>query len=242
MANIKIPSFLKQEGESLIFNQDGEFIFYAPEIYFDRGDAIIVGEYVNIIGIMDYAIFDKDGKNKGLKRFYFPTVFLTKPYQMDKMKNVKLTQSQSAKDYRLLRYKKGDVIVVSTKVPMNVSNIEDFYRIFLAGKLPNTIPYDKLQEYMMDNAAYNGESYGVNMQIFGILIGVMARDPSNPNKAFRNTKWTDPTAYKFLPIREVPKYISPSQSITSENWDNAIVGAVMNPTDVESPMEKLLMG
>ena len=112
MANYKVPSFLRKEGDSLVFNQEGEFIFYVPEIYFDRGDAIIVGEYVNIIGIMDYAIFDKDGKNKGLKRFYFPTVFLTKPYQMDKMKNVKLTTSQPAKDYRLLRYKKDDVIVL----------------------------------------------------------------------------------------------------------------------------------
>jgi hypothetical protein len=242
MTKRDVPSFLTKSGDSLIFNEDGEFIFYVPEIYFDRGDALITGEYVNIIGIMDYAIFDKNGKSKGLKRFYFPTVFLTKPYQMDKMKNVKLTSSQKAKDYRLLRYKKGDVIVVSTKVPQNPAYIEDFYRIFLAGKLPNTIPYDKLQEYMIDNAAYNGESYGVSMQIFGILIGVMARDPNNPNKAFRHTKWTDPTAYNFLPITEVPKYISPSQSITSQNWDNAIVGAIMNPTDTESPMEKLLMG
>ena len=132
--------------------------------------------------------------------------------------------------------------MVSTKVPENPSNIEDFYRIFLSGKLPTTIPIDKLQDYMIDNCTYNGESYGVNIQIFGILIGVMARDLNNPNKAFRHTKWTDPTAYRFLPIREVPKYISPSQSITSENWDNAITGAIMNPNDVESPLEKLMMG
>lgn len=241
MAN-GVPSFLKKDGDSLIFNQEGEFIFYVPEIYFDRGDAIITGEFVNTLGIMDYAIFDTNGKSKGLKRFYFPTVFLTKPYQMDKMKNVKLTKSQEARDYRLLRYRKGDTVVVSTKVPESPSNIEDFYRIFLSGKLPTTIPIDKLQDYMMDNCTYNGESYGVNIQIFGILIGVMARDLNNPNKAFRHTKWTDPTAYRFLPIREVPKYISPSQSITSENWDNAITGAIMNPNDVESPLEKLMMG
>lgn len=241
MAN-GVPSFLVKSGDALLFNEDGEFIFYVPEIYFDRGDAIITGEYVNIIGIMDYAIFDKNGKSKGLKRFYFPSVFLTKPYQMDKMKNVKLIESQDPRDYRLLRYKKGDAIVVSTRVPMNATNIEDFFRIFLTGKIPTTIPVDKLQEYMIDNCTYNGESYGVNIQIFGILIGVMARARNDPSKAFRHTKWTDPTNYQFLPIREIPKYISPSQSISSENWDNAIVGAIMNPTDVESPMEKLMMG
>jgi len=32
-----VPSFLKKDGDSLIFNKPGEFIFYVPEIYFDRG-------------------------------------------------------------------------------------------------------------------------------------------------------------------------------------------------------------
>ena len=237
-----IPSFLRKDGDSLVFNQDGEFIFYVPEIYFDRGDALVVGEYVNIIGIMDYAIFDEKGKTNGLKRFYFPTVFLTKPYTMDKQKNVKLTKSQPASDFRLLRYKKDDVIVVSTLVPESPYNIEDFYKIFLRAKLPNTIPYDKLHEYFIDNCNYNGEDYSVSIQVFGFIIGEIARDQHNMHKAFRHTDWTDPTSYRLLPITDLPKYISPMQSISSENWDNAIIGAIMNPSDVESPMERLLMG
>ena len=122
-----IPSFLRKDGDSLVFNQDGEFIFYVPEIYFDRGDALVVGEYVNIIGIMDYAIFDEKGKTNGLKRFYYPTVFLTKPYTMDKQKNVKLTKSQRASGFRLLQYKKNDVMIVSTLGPVTAYNIKIFY-------------------------------------------------------------------------------------------------------------------
>lgn len=237
-----VPSFLRKEGDSLIFDKPGEFIFYVPEVYFDRGDALIVGEMVRIIGIMDYAIFDEKGKTNGLKRFYFPSIFLTQPSSIDKQKNVKLTKSQPAKDYRLLRYKKDDVIVVSTRVPQSPYNIEDFYKIFLTGKLPTTIPIDKLQDYFIDNCNYNGEDYGVSIQVFGFIIGEIARDPNNLNKAFRLTDWTDPTAYRCIPLSDLPKYISPSQSITSENWDRAIVGAIMNPSDVESPMEKLIMG
>lgn len=236
-----IPSFLRQEGDSLIFNKPGEFIFYVPEEYFDRGDALIVGEYVNIMGIMDYAIFDEKGKTNGLKSFKFPTIFLTKPSSIDKMKNVKLTESQPAKDYRLMRYSKDDVIVVSTRVPQSPYNIEDFFKIILNAKLPTTIPIDKVQDYFIDNCEHNGEDYGVSIQVFGFIIGVIARDPNNLSKAFRHTNWTDPTAYRFLPLSDVPKYISPSQSITSENWDRAIVGAIMNPSDVESPMERLMM-
>lgn len=40
----------------------------------------------------------------------------------------------------------------------------------------------------------------------------------------------------------VPKYISPFSSITSENWDDAVVNAIINDKTVDSPMEKILMG
>lgn len=68
----KVPKFLKREGDSLVFDQEGQFVFYVPEVFFSRGDAQIKGEYVNLLGILDYAIFDKNGKHDGLKRFYFP--------------------------------------------------------------------------------------------------------------------------------------------------------------------------
>lgn len=242
MAEYKVLPFLKRDGDTLLFNEEGELIFYVPETYFDRGDAIIEGEYVNILGIFDYAIFDKNGKNGGLKRFFFPSVFLTKPYQIDKQKNVRLTASQPVTDYRLLRFKKGDAVVVSTKVPANGLNIESFYKIFLYGKLPTTIPITKLQDYFTKNIALNGSSYGVSLQMFGFIIGIMARAKNDLKKEFRHTKWTDPTDYKMISIMDLPKYISPSQSIGSQNWDNAIVGAIMNPSDVDSPLEKLLMG
>ena len=238
----KLPSFVKRDGDSILFNQDGEFIFYVYEEFFQKEYALIKGEYVNLIGVLDYAIFDEKGKNSGLKRFYFPSVFLTKPYAMDKMKNVKLTASQEPNDFRLLRYKKGDAIIVSTKVPQELMNMEDFYKIFLYGKLPTTIPYDKLQDYFNKNINLNGSSYGLNIQTFGFVISEVCRDPKDLNKAFRHTKFTDKTAYRPISIIDVPKYISPHQSLSSQNWDSAIVGAIMHPTDVDSPLETLVMG
>ena len=79
-----IPKFLKRDGDKLLFNQDGEFIFYVPELYFTRSCAIIVGDMVNIIGVLDYTILDKNGKNNGLHLFRFPTVFLTRPNIIEK--------------------------------------------------------------------------------------------------------------------------------------------------------------
>jgi len=241
MANYQVPKFLRRDGDALIFNEDGELIFYVPDTYFDRGDAFVVGEFINLIGIFDYSVFDKNGKNNGLHRFNFPTAFLAKPSTVDKQKQIKLTKSQPPTDYRLLRFKKGDAVVVSVKVPQSNDNIEAFYKIFLYGKLPRTIPITKLQEYFVNNIALNGSDYGVNLQMFGFIFSEMCRDPNNLSKAFRNTKYTDPTAYTMISIMDLPKYISPNQSIGSQNWDTALVGAITNPTNVESPLEKLLM-
>ena len=268
-----VPKFLKRDGDSLLFNQDGQFVFYVPEIYFSRGDAQFKGEYVNLLGILDYTIIDDSGKNCGLKRFYFPTVFLCKPSRTEKVKNVHLKKvlqpkvlhnaavwdddpttiantnnedydndSVHAQDYRLLIFEKGDAVVVSTKVPQNIANVEDFYRIFLTGKLPTTIPYDKLHEYFPESIRLNGASYGINMQMFGIVIGEMCRDPRDPAKAFRHTNFRDQRSYSAISIKNLPKYISPNSSISSENWDLGVIGAIMNPSDKSSPLEKLLMG
>lgn len=257
-----VPSFLKRDEDSLLFNENGQFVFYVPEIYFDRGDAQIKGEYINLLGILDYTIFKEDGSNIGLKRFYFPTVFLCKPSRTEKVKNVHLKKILQPKvlhnsavieendsddnihsqDYRLLIFEKGDAVVVSTRVPQNIANVEDFYRIFLTGKLPTTIPYDKLQDYFIESMSLNGSSYGMSLQMFGVVISEMCRDPKDPARAFRHTKFRDQRSYRAISIKDLPKYISPSSSISSENWDLGVLGAIMNPTNANSPMEKLLMG
>lgn len=239
-----VPKFLRRDGDSLLFDQEGEFVFYVPEIYFDAGrkDAVINGEYVNLLGILDYAIFSPTGYSSGPKRFFFPTVFLTRPSRIEKQKNVKLKPGVDPQDYRLLIYNKDDPVVVSTKVPQDIANVESFYRIFLYGKLPVTIPYDKMQDYFTESIALNGSSYSITMQMFGFVIGEICRSKTNLNIPFRLTDFTDLTSYKPLGIRDVPKYISPNSSIGSENWDNAVVGAIMHPNDVGSPMEKLIMG
>ncbi len=237
-----VPKFLKRDGDALLFNDEGQFVFYVPETYFDRGDAQIKGEYINLLGILDYTIYKPNGSNIGLKRFNFPTVFLCKPSRIEKSKKIRLKSVVDPQDYRLLIFEKGDAVVVSTKVPQNIANVEDFYRIFLTGKLPTTIPYDKLQNYFIDSMELNGSSYGMTLQMFGVVISEICRDPNNPSKAFRQTKFTDQMAYKAISIKDLPKYISPSSSIGSENWDLGVVGAIMNPTNTNSPMEKLLMG
>lgn len=235
----QVPKFLKRDGEALLFNQEGEFVFYVPEEQFDKNIATINGRYVSIMGLLNYAIFDEKGKHGGLRTFKFPTMFTCRPYLIEKLKEVKLTEHTKEHDYRVLRFKKDDQVVTSVKVAQDVENSEKFYNLFLSGKLPTTIPYDKLHEYFIENIQLNGASYGMNIQLFGILVSEMCRDPKDIRRLFRNTDIKNMNEYDTINVKDIPKYVSPFTSITSENWDEAIMNADINKNTNYSPLEKL---
>jgi len=235
-----IPPFLKRNKDALLYNSEGSLVFYIPEVYFERKYAIISGEYVNLLGVLDYAIYDKNGKTSGLKQFRFPTVFLCKPSSIEKLRNTKLTVESEVQDYRLLKFMKGDEVVSSVKVPQMIDNVEEFYKLFTCGKLPTTIPYKELQNYFTESIALNGSNYGVTTQMFGFVISEMCRDPKDLSKPYRLTPMKTETGYTALSLKDIPKLISPYTAITSENWDEAVVSAIINKNKVDTPMEKLL--
>lgn len=237
----KLPSFLKKEGDSILFNGEGELQFYVPENYFDRGFAEVKGEITLLIGVFDYTIVDKSGKNGGLKQFRLPTSFLSKPGGFESLKDVKLTKNSDSQDYRILKYSKGDVVIVSTRVPKSVANAEIFYNIYTSGKLPNTIKYDDIHNYFLENININGASYGCNMQLFGIVISEMSRKPDDVYTLYRHSNSNDLNAYKCISLKEVPKYVSPFTSVTSENWDESMMNAILNDGHTASPLETSFM-
>lgn len=239
-----VPKFLRKDGDILRFNETGKtFIFYVPEKYFTTKDAIVIGEYVNVLGILNYEIVDdKTGKSiTGLRLFNYPTVFICRPNNIEKQKALQINKSAGPADYRLLRFKKDAEVVSSVKSPEDIVNVESFYNLLMRGNLPNTIPYNQLQNIVYDNMKLNGYSYGITLQMVGLLISEIYRSSTNIDIPFRLSDSKDQLDYKAIDIRQIPKHTSPFVSLTSENWDEAVVGAVMTKNRKDSPMEKLLM-
>lgn len=239
-----IPKFLRKEGDTLYFNQDNAtLIFYIPELYFERNFANVVGDIINLIGIFNYTIEEDNGKNNGLHTFNFPTVFLTQPGEVQKIRNVKLTKTTDNTDYRLLKFSKGDKVVVSTKVPKDIINAELFYKMFTTGKIPTTTPYVEMQNYFMDNIKLTGNKYSMNYQLFGIIAAEMCRSPRDPKVLFRHTKMDDMTGYKMISIKDAPRYISAFTAINSEVKEEAIANSIINSAEDKnhkySPLERL---
>lgn len=247
---MRCPSFLKQVGDSLVFNlDDSEFVFYVPESYFDNTSknpiAQVDGEYVSMIGLCNYAIIDKNGKRGQLKLFNFPTMILCKPYTIEKVKDLKLDENIDPDDYRLLRFAKDDEVISQTRVPRLVDNVELFYKLtVISAKTPTTVPYDVGWKLFMDNMDLNSSSYGLSAQLFGVLWAALCRDPKDISKPFRLSKMENMNAYKPITIKLVPKFISPYTSLTSENFDESLQSAIMmkDKEDIPfTPLEKIIM-
>ena len=242
-SSAKIPPFTRLEGDKLYYNQDDhELIFYIPDNYFTSKIAEILGNVVRLMGIFNYTIADKNGKNIGLKTFNLPTEFYSEPGEITKLKNAKLIKQQEPSDYTLLHYRKGDLIIAQNPVE-DVANAESFFKMFLiSAKFPTTIPYDELYTYFAKNASLNGFSYGVTDQLFGMMMSEICRNPNNETVPFRLSGIKDMNAYKPISVKTVPKYVSPYAAITSENWDQAVVSAILTKPGKKSPMEPILMG
>jgi len=240
--------FYRKENDSIVYNGKGYLVYYVPEEYFASGCANVVGEYINLLGIFNYAIFDENGKSSGLKTFNFPSIFLAQPSEVERVKDVQLTKTSEKQDYRLLKFKNGDKLIVQVKVPQDIENVELFFKIFvITGKSPDTIPYPEVYKYFLDSMAANAGSYNVSNQLFGILQSEIYRDPTDKSRPFRiskakkNKEWTN---YINIPIKDVPDYISPFVSITSENFDDSLIQAIlMDGKEVKSsPLERVLTG
>ena len=240
-----LPSFIKEDKQKLIFNDPNkEFLAYIPEKYFDRRIAEVVGEFIDILGIFDFTVQDiKTGKNIGLHPFRFPTVFTTHPSQVDKVKAVKLTKDSEFMDYRILRYREGDELVVSTDVVQFIGNVEKLVNLwYILGSINNTIPYDKLHEYIIENMALNGNSYGLNAQMFGFTISELCRSTKDSNIPFRLSGTDNMHDYKSMSVKDISKLVSPYTAIISEDFDTSLVYAMMNETPKDTPLEKILVG
>jgi len=81
------------------------------------------------------------------------------------------------------------------------------------------------------------------MQLFGIMQSELCRDPKDLSRPFRLTDMKDMNAYKHVSIKEIPNYISPYVSITSENFDESLMASILiDDKDIKStPLEKIIM-
>jgi hypothetical protein len=180
-------------------------------------------------------------------RFYLPTIFTCKPDRFEKVKNLSLNGLRAI-DYRILHFKKGDEVISSIYLPQNVDNAEVVLKALLinTGKVPPSVPYNKIQDYIVDSIRINGNDYGIGKPLFGIPISEAYRNEHDITQPYRYSKMKDQYSYKQIGIGLVAKYTSPFIAFTSENFDESIMASLLLSEDpktdeIETPLEKILM-
>nr|DAE82581.1 MAG TPA: hypothetical protein [Caudoviricetes sp.] len=237
-----LPAYFKRVNDSIVYDGQGTLKVYVPEKQFDLNIAKIHGDFIDILGIVPYAIEDESGKMSKLHKINYPTVFSTKPTKVDKLTNVVLTKESKAQDYRVLSFANGAPIVVHTKVPQSTDYVKAMLNLFIiTGNIPNTIPYDKIHEYLDKNIRANGANYGINAQLWGVIFSELCRSKKDLDIPFRLSKDTDMYDYESISVKEVSKILSPFAAIQSENFDDSVVHAIMTDRESTSPLEKILM-
>lgn len=241
-----LPNGIIKKDESVYWAGKGEFLLFVPDFYFDMKLAVITGEFVSVLGVLNYAISTDSNTYGKIRQFYFPSMFTTKPGYIEKIKNFEITECYKA-DYRVFHYTNNNIdqVISSTKISKEIGNVEDLFRLFYkTGKTPNTVMYDEMQNYPMSSIEVAGSSFGINIGLFGIVQGELCRDPEDLSKPFRLSSTIDKNmcGYKEISLSDAPKYVSPYASLTSENFDSGVIGAVMSKPKSPSALEKVFTG
>ena len=145
---MKVSDFFKWDGESLLYNKDdgSELLIYVPEVFFDDSTknpiARIDGEFVSCLGLLTWNTISKSGQLGKYRIFNFPTMLLFKPYEIDKVKNISLGDNLDPDNYRVMKFRFGDQVIVQKHVPQIVDNVELFYKLaVISNKIPKGISY-----------------------------------------------------------------------------------------------------
>lgn len=253
---MKVSDVFKWDGESLLYNRDdgSEMLIYIPEVFFDDTTknpiARIDGEYISCLGLLTWNIINKEGKLGKFRLLNFPTMILFKPYEVTKVRNISLGDNLKPDNYRVMKFRFGDQVVVQKHVPQLVDNVELFYKLaVISNKIPKGISYQEGWKIFLENGFLNGINYKLSAQLFGILWSELCRDPENVSTPFRLSKTCDGgDYYNYNPIsiKLTPKYVSPYTAIISEGFDEGIMAADVLSTKsdkelLNSPLEKIIM-
>lgn len=263
----EIPSFTKREGNAIIFKGDGILQYYIPETYFEGKSATVQGSYIKLLGSFTYRIISKTGVLGTLRTFVYPSIFLCKPSLIekkldsdifvgkddDKLHNIDEEGSKGKQHmFRVLTFNPGDQLITNVYTPKDMDNVNDLLQLHIkTGKIPTTIRYDDLYNYIYESMELNGGSFAIHSQVMGVIYSKICRDPDDISNIFRLSKAINENmnAYIPIPINEVPKYISPFAAISSENFDEAVMSSVLLSDEIEkgkrkhteSPLEQVMM-
>lgn len=242
-------SFLREVGDQVIFV--GNYMeVYLPKFYFEKGIAITKGVEIETLGIFNFKVFSSEEKkeNSPVRTYSFPSIISTKPSSSYNANIPKLVEEADESEFTVLKYYKGDIFITNVNTTQKSDNVQMFIDLLNAGKLPKTIPYDKILELEIINTSFNGVNLKVPGTVMELIISEIYRDKQDLTKPFRLRAGSGQKVsmydYKAINMKSIPTFNSTFTAVTFEDIDYNLTASVnktrQGKKELVSPIEKTI--
>lgn len=216
---------------------------YIPMQYFNDGNAINNGTSIETFGILYTKAFPNGSENE-LKLWNIPTAIHLMIYG-SKDRTIKIHNKNI--DVLALEYPKGSYIMHQS-IPRGREIANMFLNLILAGKVPNTISYQKIIDIWWKNLEISGVSLKVPSKIYEMIIATIYRNPNNLKERYgqRFAKQSNPSGldYESGNVRSVVKDLSTFSGMVFEDIGTMISNGINNSLEGNeepiSPLEKII--
>lgn len=206
---------------------------YIPE-YFTRTGLADIGSDIYIVGI--YAIVDENG-NYAISNT--PAKMRIKPSFTRELKINDM-------DYLGFVFEPGSIVIDNTELYKSDTILYYIFNDILSkGRMPFQLSYDDIGEIFANAKEFTGSSIVEKWEIVGTMISMLARDPKNPDKQFREViktfKDVDNIKPYWSPIRSVQFMATNTMSkLAGSYFSDGMVSALTTETDKVEPIEAIL--
>lgn len=224
---------------------------YIPQDYFDGGIAEeFGGDHISTLGVFNAEFFsdvDTTKKIGKLETVNIPTKINIYPSSQES-REIELIPGTGPIQYQVMKFFKNEPF--TDKFTIKSSNsASDFVNIMEAGKLPRTIPYDKLYAIWTMNMEMNGVTMPeVPSASREMMIAEKHRDAKNNAFRFGIRAGKDPKVslyeYRAVSARALTKYSSTFAGVTFEDFDSMVINGLNNSKSgrkqIQSPIEPVI--
>lgn len=219
------------------------FEIYIPIDFFEDGLAEDLGNMVNLFGLVPVGIFEKD-KFSHFDTLNIPMWHKYNVFESD-TKDINIPGLGMTK-CKVLRYLKGHQLCGAMLLE-DSSNAQMFLRQITYGKVPTTIPYNRVLTVWQKNQRLNAVNFGVPSITQEVVLSCCYRYKKDPSKKFAEIYGKDPHTnlfdYEMAGIRRICQVTSTFTGITFESFDDTVTMSLNRSRDhkkeTDSPLEVL---
>lgn len=246
-----MASFFKTEGEKIILFGAASMLAYIPLDFFDMDIAQDYGgEHFECLGLFNVEFFSDSDATKRigkLETLNLPTTINLYPSSSD-IRDIELIKEVGVVRYQVMKFLKGEP-VTDKYIIQNSKAVEGFMNLIESGKIPRTVPYDKLFGIWTTNMRLNGVAMSdVPSSSREMILAEKYRDKKNPAFRFGIKAGKDPktSMYDYTPAsaRTLTKYSSTFSGFTFEDFDTMVTNGLniskSGRKQTDSPIEPII--